>query len=190
MELKELKKLKKQWTEEEIEVIRAWIDDNNDNDLKFLKSKIPNKSSKLIKEKIDQLKTQPKRKKVVIRNQKKEKSESKPTKPEKSKKVLKEKKARKKRNGTQQTEELKNKNESSNSKVADLNRHIHLTSENILSNTALPKLSEVHNQSSVIHLFNTTSVQPISMPQVPPYIHERFENPNLLKSKGICPLPP
>lgn len=189
MELKEIKKLKKQWTSEEIDVVRTWIEEHNDKDVKVLKWKLPNKSSKLIKEKMIQLKNQPKRKKVVIRNQKKEKSESKSIKPEKIKKVAKEKKGRRKHNDKQQAEESKNKMENSNSKVADVNPHIHHSSENIVSNTALPKLSEVHNQSSVIHLVNTPPTANISKPQEPIYIREGTENPNLLKSKGTCWLP-
>jgi hypothetical protein len=37
MELKEIKKLKKQWTSEEIDVVRTWIEEHNDKDVKVLK---------------------------------------------------------------------------------------------------------------------------------------------------------
>ena len=74
-ELKEVIKLKLIWTSNEENIIKQWLAEENDSKepIDNLTKKLPRKSKYLIKEKVHQLKHSPDRKKVVIRNQRKEK---------------------------------------------------------------------------------------------------------------------
>lgn len=81
--LKKKKQENKVWTADQEEIMLKWVTENGEKDLIKLSVLLKNKSIKRIKEKLLAMKSQPKRKKVVIRNMKIKKLSEKTDKPNK-----------------------------------------------------------------------------------------------------------